>query len=106
MLFLKCCTSLSAIPNRSDVNIILLYEIIHFIGQDNQIAIMSYVCEIFVFSSQIRLCIQKVGTMDDFSNPTFGHLLTCKILVELVNGIEFIGSPSQPMEFIRHSAHK
>ena len=102
----KCSTSLSAVPNGSDVNAIILNKIIHFIGQNNQIAIGSDMCEFFVFSSQIGHGLKQVDAMYDFPNPTLGHLLTCKVAVELVNGIEFVGCSSQPMEFKRHNAHR
>ena len=63
-------------------------------------------CEFFIFSSQIGHGLKHVDTMDDFPNSAFGNLLTCKFAVELINGIEFIGCSSQPVEFKRHNVHK
>ena len=63
-------------------------------------------CEIFVLSPQIWHGLKKFDAMDDFPNPTLGHLLTCKFAVELINGIKFVGCPSQPMKFKRHNVYK
>lgn len=63
-------------------------------------------CKVFVHSSQVRHSLKKVDAMNDDSNPALGHLFACKFTVELVNGIKFVGSPSQPMDFKRHNARK
>ena len=106
ILIQKRSSTLSAIPNWSNIDAIVFYEIIDFIGHHHQISILSYVRELFIFPAQIRHRLKIIDTMDNLPNSSFRHLLTGKLTIELVNSIKFVWGAPQPMNLMHHNAHE
>ena len=46
--------------------------------------------KILILSSQIRHVLKQIDAMDNLTNPTLRHFLTCKLAVKFVNGVKFI----------------
>ena len=62
--------------------------------------------KILILSPKKRHVFKQIDAMDDFPNSSLGYFLTRQLAIELVYGIKFVGCPSQPMDFTRHSVHK